>query len=194
MKTMRNGPAFGSTQLYGRRSTGVRSVQEKVTMSRFPQSGAAIIPAHSRRGAFGTHSTDLSDGVDPVTRTEGGASRFPLLPGSFGSVLLALALPLLFPITLIAQPDEKPMVPPVVPVTAPVTSPVVAPATAPVAVDPSPVQVNATRPSPRSPKAKAHPAMTGTRSPTCEMGGMTPLDGSPICRSRPPVMESVVPR
>ena len=148
MKTMRNGPAFGSTQLYGRRSTGVRSVQEKVTMSRFPQSGAAIIPAHSRRGAFGTHSTDLSDGVDPVTRTEGGASRFPLLPGSFGSVLLALALPLLFPITLIAQPDEKPMVPPVVPVTAPVTSPVVAPATAPVAVDTNETKTRVSEPVP----------------------------------------------
>src|SRR3989442_430345 len=63
-----------------------------------------------------------------------------------------------------------------------------------VLVEPSPTHVRATRGSFRSLKPSAIPAVTGTTSPTCEIGCSTPYCIPPTCRSRPADGESALPR
>src|SRR2546422_40861 len=61
-----------------------------------------------------------------------------------------------------------------------------------VLVAPSPTQVSATRGSCFSLKVRAIPAITGTMSPTWEIGCSTPCAHDPTCRSRPREGESSV--
>src|SRR5438034_3833859 len=58
-----------------------------------------------------------------------------------------------------------------------------------VLVDPSPTQVSATRGSRLILNVRAMPVITGTMSPTWEIGCSNPCANEPTCRSRPALGE-----
>ena len=63
-----------------------------------------------------------------------------------------------------------------------------------VLVAPSPTHVSATRRSPFILNVSAIPQITGTMSPTWEIGCSTPWENEPTCRSRPRDGASSLPR
>lgn len=86
----------------------------RTDLIRLSRSGAALTPAHSRRGRPGTHGTDISDGAGSRRiGSEGEATRFPLPPGVSRSILgsiglFILAFLLLAPTGLSAQTPTRP--------------------------------------------------------------------------------------